>query len=110
MTQQIWKDYYVDLSAQLTDNACDYEIRKGADVIFAGRAVEAPDHTCRVRVNDICANYLGSALPDLTALAFTADHSLVDFALYVGGTKVEVPFNLTFSVEQPAINKVEHSR
>lgn len=89
MTQQIWKDYYVDLSANLTDGACDYEIRRGADVIFTGRAVAAPDGSCRVRVNDICAGWLVSALPDLTALAFTADGSLQDFALYVGGSKVE---------------------
>lgn len=89
MTQQIWKDYYVDLSAYLTDGLCDYEIRKGADVIYAGRAVAAPDGTCRVRVNDVCAGWLVSALPDLSALAFVADGSLQDFALYAGGSKVE---------------------
>lgn len=89
MTQQIWKDYYVDLSAHLTDGICDYEIRKGADVIYAGRAVQAPDGSCRVRVNDVCAGWLVSALPDLSALAFTADDSLLAFALYAGGSKVE---------------------
>lgn len=89
MTQQIWKDYYVDLSAHLTDGAAEYEIRIGADAIFSGRAVAAPDGTCRVRVNDICAGWLTSALPDLTVQGFTADDSCQDFALYVGGTKVE---------------------
>ena len=89
MTQQIWKDYYVDLSAYLVDNACDYEIRISSDVIFAGRAVADPDGNCNVRVNDICAGWLRTAMPDTSALGFTADDSLVDFALYVGGTKVE---------------------
>ena len=89
MTQQIWKDYYVDLSAYLTDNACDYEIRKGLDVIFAGRAVGDANGDCEVRVNDICAGFLGSAMPDTSTLGFTADASCVDFALYVGGSKVE---------------------
>lgn len=89
MTQQIWKDYYVDLSAHLTDGLCDYEIRIGADVIYSGRAVEAPDGSCRVRVNDVCAGWLVSALPDLSVLGYTADDSLVAFALYVGGSKVE---------------------
>lgn len=89
MTQQIWKDYYVDLSAQLVDGVAAYELRKGADVIYSGRAVAAPDGTCRVRVNDVLAGYLTSELPDVTALGFTADGSLQDFALYVGGSKVE---------------------
>ena len=89
MTQQIWKDYYVDLSAHLTDGAAIYEIRKGADVLYTGRAVERPDNSCDVRVNDVCAPWLGSALPDVSTLGFTADSSLVDFALYVGGSKVE---------------------
>ena len=89
MTQQIWKDYYVDLSAYLTDGACDYELRKGADTLYTGRAYAAPDGTCKVRVNDVCADWLGTALPDVSALAFTADDSLVAFALYVGGSKVE---------------------
>lgn len=89
MTQQIWKDYYVDLSAHLTDNACDYEIRISSDVIFAGRALADPDGNCLVRVNDICAGWLTSEMPDTSSLAFNADASCVDFALYVGGTKVE---------------------
>lgn len=89
MTQQIWKDYYVDLSAYLTDGAAVYEIRKGADVLYTGRAVERPDGTCKVRVNDVCAAWLGSALPDVETLGFTADSSLVDFAVYVEGSKVE---------------------
>lgn len=89
MTQQIWKDYYVDLSAYLVDGACDYEIRISSDVIFAGRAVADPAGNCFVRVNDVCANFLTSEMPDTSTLAFNADHSLVDFALYVGGSKVE---------------------
>lgn len=89
MAQAIWKDYKVDLSAHLTDGAADYEIRKGAQVLFSGRAVAAPDGTCRVRVNDVCASLLWSALPDLTVQGFTADGSAADFSLYVGATKVE---------------------
>ena len=89
MTQSIWRDYYVDLSAYLTDGAAVYEIRKGADVLYTGRAVEHPDGSCDVRVNDVCAAFLASALPDVETLGFTADSSLVDFALYVGGSKVE---------------------
>ena len=89
MTQQIWKDYYVDLSAQLVDGVAAYELRKGADVIYSGRAVAAPDGTCRVRVNDVLAGWLTSELPDVGTLGFTADDSLVAFALYAGGSKVE---------------------
>ena len=89
MTQQIWKDYYVDLSAYLDGDVVDYEVRIGATVIFEGRAVAAPDGSCAVRVNDICADYLGSALPDLTTQGFTADDSCVDFSVYVNGSKVE---------------------
>lgn len=89
MTQQIWKDYYVDLSAYLTDGAAVYEIRKGADTLYTGRAVQRPDGTCRVRVNDVCAAWLGSHLPDVETQGDEGDDSLVAFAVYVGGSKVE---------------------
>lgn len=89
MTQQIWKDYYVDLSAYLTDGAAVYEIRKGADTLYAGRAVQRPDGTCKVRVNDVCAAWLGSHLPDVQTQGDEGDDSLVAFAVYVGGSKVE---------------------
>lgn len=84
--QPIWKDYYIDLGA---NSYRDYEVQVDGEVIFSGRAYLRPDEdTIKVKINDICADYLASSLPD-----FSQDFTLMDisrtFVVVVGGAVVE---------------------
>lgn len=65
MAAPIWKDYDVDLAPYLAGGVVDFTIEHGGNVIYAGRAVEAPDGSCAVRINDICAAFLHQSLPPL---------------------------------------------
>ena len=86
----IWKDYDVDLTAHLTDGAAVYEIRKGSTVIYTGRAVADPDGNAVVRINGICADHLGHALPAVDATALVPDTAgVATFTVYVGGVLVD---------------------
>lgn len=61
----IWEDLDIDLSSYLDGNGTvQYRIElEDYTVIFNGRACAAPDGSCTVRVNDICANYLRQTAP-----------------------------------------------
>ena len=65
----IWKDKIVDLGTSSTY----FRIRAGADTIYQGKAVARPgESNAKVRVNDICSDYLGNALPTITDRTYTA--------------------------------------
>lgn len=63
MAQPIWRDYSADLTPYLTDGVVDFSIELGGSTIYRGRAVAAPDGSCAVRINDICAAFLSQAAP-----------------------------------------------
>lgn len=61
MAHPIWKDYYVSLG---TADSIEYRILCGNEVIYSGRSWKRPGEAeNRIRINDICADYLvqGSA-------------------------------------------------
>ena len=57
MAVPIWKDHYVDFG---NVSSVDYEIRlTDGTIIFSGRSYRRPDDaTLKVKINDICADYL----------------------------------------------------
>ena len=64
----IWKDYFVDLG---NADSVAYEIRHNYRLIYSGKAWRRPgENTIRVKINDICADYISNTLPAL-ALQFT---------------------------------------
>ena len=74
----IWKDKVIDLGAA----SSLFRIRAGADTIYNGKAVARPgEANAKVRINDICADFLVNALPTITDRTFTS-FALLDF--YVG--------------------------
>lgn len=59
--EPIWKDYFIDL-AQFFEGGeqfVDYYIEKDGEVIYTGCAYQTPDGNAKIRINDICADYLG---------------------------------------------------
>lgn len=67
--QLLWKDYFVNLG---TASAYQFRIKVGDDVIYSGRAYKRPGQlNVRIRINDICADYLQYALPRIAADEFT---------------------------------------
>lgn len=59
--EPIWNDYYIDLTQFFEggEQFVDYHIEKDGEVIYIGRAYKAPEGDTFVRINDICADYLG---------------------------------------------------
>ena len=65
----IWKDKIVDLGS----SSVDFRITADGVVIYTGRATARPgESTAKVRINDICADYLANSLPPFTDRTFTA--------------------------------------
>ena len=65
----IWKDKVVDLLM----SSAEFRIRTGGDTIYAGMSIARPgESTAKVRVNDICADYLVNTLPTITDRTFTS--------------------------------------
>lgn len=64
MAQPIWKDYEVNIT---TPNAvyCDFTITDDTAqaVIYQGRAYARPDGALKIKINDICADYIYSTFP-----------------------------------------------
>lgn len=62
----IWKDYHVTLDNSNVDYK-DYAVRLSSAsgiILFAGRAYRRPGESgVRVRINDICADYIAATLP-----------------------------------------------
>lgn len=65
----IWKDKIVDLGTA----SVLFRITTGGTTIYSGRATARPgESTAKVRINDICADYLTNPLPSLTDQSYTA--------------------------------------
>ena len=63
----IWKDFFAQLAGVYRIIVADTE-----DVIYSGYAQSKPGETsARVRINDICADYLDNVLPTLSQAEFT---------------------------------------
>lgn len=64
MAIPIWKDKIVSLG---TGSSAEYTIRRNNFILYSGRAYKRPgDTTIKVRVNDICADFLENVLPDMS--------------------------------------------
>lgn len=69
MAIPIWKDKIVDLGSA----SVLFRITTGGTTIYEGKATARPgESTAKVRINDICADYLVHALPTMQDLAYTA--------------------------------------
>ena len=77
MAIPIWKDKIVDLGSA----SVLFRITTGGTTIYEGKATARPgESTAKVRINDICADYLVNTLPSLTDLAYT-DANLPTFVV-----------------------------
>lgn len=65
----IWKDKIVDLGT----SSVDFRITADGVVIYTGRAIARPgESTAKVRINEICADYLLMTLPSFLDRTFTS--------------------------------------
>ena len=65
----IWKDKVVDLGGA----SVEFRITPGGNTIYSGKAIARPgEANAKVRINDICADYLSHALPTITDRTFTS--------------------------------------
>ena len=98
--QAIWKDYIVDLQSYLgTADYVDYSVTSGTETIYTGRAYKDAAGGCKVRLNELCADYLANPL-SFAAEGFTATDLCRAFALKVGTAAVaEVTFALDWSYD-----------
>lgn len=105
----IWKDRYVTLA---TATYADFVVRTGSSsgpIIYAGRSYARPGESDAVaRINDICADYLSSAIPDLGS-RFTPMQVSETFVTMVGATvKDTITFYNDWSYDAgyvPNVNK-----
>ena len=68
MASPIWKDTYVTLTPAGGENYVDYRVTLDGSVIYSGRAyIKGGGATVDVRINDICADYLGRNTPHFDA-------------------------------------------
>lgn len=80
MAVPIWKDYVLSLGEV---DSIDFRILVGDSVIYTGRSHKKPGETePKIRINDICADYLQNTLPNLSQAEFS-----------------ELTFPLTFEVQ-----------
>lgn len=78
MAIPIWKDKIVDLDEHESVDFCIRVNGTSTPIIYRGRAYRRPGEThVRVKVNDICADYLHNVLPTLSQ----AEFSELDFPL-----------------------------
>ena len=95
MANPIWKDYYFTLSG----TTAEYRIRVGSTsgkIIYQGKAVARPgESSCRIRVNEICADYIRQSLPVIGESFTPADYSLT-FFLQWNSPSGWVPYSVTF--------------
>ncbi len=65
----IWKDKVIDLGGA----SVEFRITIGGNTIYSGKAMARPgEANAKVRINDICADYLVNALPTITDRTFTS--------------------------------------
>ena len=65
----IWKDKVIDLGGA----SVEFRITIGGNTIYSGKAIARPgEANAKVRINDICADFLANALPTITDRTFTS--------------------------------------
>ena len=65
----IWKDKVIDLGAA----SVEFRITSGGNTIYSGKAIARPDEAnAKVRINDICADYLVNEKPTLADRTFAS--------------------------------------
>ena len=65
----IWKDKVIDLGGA----SVEFRITTGGNTIYSGKAIARPgEANAKVRINDICADFLVNALPTITDRTFTS--------------------------------------
>ena len=65
----IWKDKVIDLGGA----SVEFRITIGGNTIYSGKAMARPgEANAKVRINDVCADYLVNALPTITDRTFTS--------------------------------------
>ena len=65
----IWKDKVIDLGAA----SVEFRITSGGNTIYSGKSIARPgEANAKVRINDICADFLSNALPTITDRTFTS--------------------------------------
>ena len=84
MVHPIWKDYYVDFGEE---DVVDYNIGyQPGDIyydVYNGRAWKRPsDNTIRVKINDICHNFVRHTLPLLSQEEYSAMKLPVTFYIH----------------------------
>ena len=72
MAIPIWKDKIVDLGTSESVDFCIKLDHPSGEMIYRGKAHRRPGEThIKIRVNDICADYLQNVLPSLSQAEFT---------------------------------------
>lgn len=85
MAVPIWKDKIVTLAQA---NYTDFDIIADSTTIYSGRAYLRPGATyTKVKVNNLCADYLAQALP--ASQGFTSFAVQKSFAVQVAGSTIE---------------------
>lgn len=65
----IWKDKVIDLGGA----SVEFRITIGGNTIYSGKAIARPgEANAKVRINDICADFLAHSLPTITDRTFTS--------------------------------------
>lgn len=80
--QPIWRDYFVTLG---TGDSAGYSIMNNeGNIIYSGKAYKRPNESeIKVKINDVCANYLGQQLPPFDgAQVVEAPQAARIFAVY----------------------------
>ena len=96
----IWKDYIVDLQSYLgTAGYVDYTVTSGTETIYTGRAYKDAAGGCKVRLNELCADFLSNPV-HFESEGWSGTNLGRAFALVVGtATAAEVTFVLDWSYD-----------
>lgn len=77
MIHPIWKDYFVDFGQE---DKLEYRILADGEEIYHGVAQGRPNEiSLKIRINDICADYLEHSFPALVQKGFTTQGEPVTF-------------------------------
>lgn len=86
MARQIWKDFYVVLGE---GDSFDYRILADNEIIYQGKAYRrAAEGAVSIKVNEVCANYIGSHLPELMSLSWSSVSKTFDVQVLRGSAWV----------------------
>lgn len=96
MAVPIWKDY----TLTFTGTTARYRIRVGSTsgrIIYQGLAVARPDEaSCKVRINEICADYISQSLPAFGQSFTTSDFSMTFVVEWNASGSQWEPYTVTF--------------